>query len=126
MDNEWKEVLAPTDMRVAALDGANIVLLQANVPTLVPPSVFTAAMAAGCSVPGGPAGQTVSHEEIVERLVTAMRVIITDNKDAQITKTGEPRFHALKMHVQNFTDEQRVEAWDKYLAESTAPDSTED
>lgn len=126
MDDEWKTVVAPTELRIMSEDGANCVILEPGTPTLIPPTLFVAAIRAGCSIPGGVAGQEEPHEVVVERLVDAMRKIVTEGRSTQITKTGEPRFSALKMYVQNFTDEQRNEAWELFLQESTAPETGEE
>jgi hypothetical protein len=126
MDDEWQTVVAPTQLRVMAADGANNIILEPNVPTLVPPSLFVAAIAAGCSIPGGTAGQQEPHEVVVQKLVEAMRKIITEGRSTQLTKTGEPRYSAVKMYVQDFTEEQRTEAWETFLQESTAPEVVEE
>jgi hypothetical protein len=121
MSDEWREVVAPVETRVVSDDGAYITILEAGVVTKVHPLLFVPAIAAGCSVPGGSAGQIETHEEVIDKLMAAMREILAAGKKTQLTDTGEPRFSALKMKVGNFTKEQQAEAWQKVLDEDTAP-----
>lgn len=116
---DWPEVTAPEDLRVAAEDGTRVVRLMAGIKTRIHPDLFKPAIIAGCSVPGGAPGQAEPHEDVVARLEEAMREILSGGREDQVTKTGEPRFGALKAKVGAFTESQREEAWANVSAGET-------
>lgn len=111
MSAEWQEVIAPDDMRVVAPDGTWVVQLAAGEVTRVHPSVFTAALAAGCSVPGGSAGQAQTDDDVIAALADVMLEVVTEGDSAKLTKNGEPRYSVLKERVAGFTEAQREAAW---------------
>jgi hypothetical protein len=122
-DIEWQEVVAPRDLRVVSRDGAFVAQLQANTPTKIHPDLYISALTAGC-LPVVVAAEPVvlrSHGEVVDALVDAMLDLMTNGRKNQLLETGEPKASALKARVGDFTDEQRVEAWNRVLEESTAP-----
>jgi hypothetical protein len=124
--SDWIEVVAPRDMRVVSPIGDRAEQLAAGVPTLVHPSLFAAAIAAGCSVPGGSQGLTKTDEEVVEALVEAMLDIVTAGKPVQLTADGEPRYSFLKDRVPQFTPEHRAQAWAQVQAQMAGSNVDED
>ncbi len=120
----WREVLAHADVRVCSDSGAHIVRLKAGETRRVHPELFIPAIALGCSVPGGETGQTLSNEEVIAELEVAIRSILADGRDTQVTKAGVPRLGPLKMLVARFTEDQRATALENVLAADagTEPD----
>ena len=118
----FKEIVAPYDMNVQSENGVHGARLEAGVPKMVHPEIFYPALRLGCTIPGGVPGQDKLDEQIVERLVSTMRLIRQVGHPEQMTSTGEPRVAELKKIVPTFTPEQRMEAWELVLAEEAGVD----
>jgi len=117
--NEWPEVVALEDLRVVSPAGDRVVQLLRGEITRVHPELFRAALAAGCSIPGGSSGIAKTDEEIIDDLVEAMIDIVTAGDATQLTAAGEPRYSYLRDRVSHFTTEQREQAWARVQAQMT-------
>jgi len=121
-----KQVVAPYDMSIQSDSGVHGIILKAGEPTDVVDELFDVALNRGCSIPGGVPGQNKLDGQIVERLVSAMRLLRQVGNPDQLTATGEPRVAELKQIVPNFTPDQRKEAWEKVQAEEATVVDDED
>lgn len=114
------DVVSQEKVRLAAVDGTTTVVLEPNVATSIPSSLLAMALAAGVKTVNGENSQMMSNEEVIEALKEAFTDILAAGDPALITANGEPRYASLRARCPDFTPEQRKQAWDEYLEETTS------